>query len=62
LLTNGVTRKIETRQQVSEQLAYDWLGNELGTLLVRLWEQELWIPQESLGFEQLLALKNSELI
>lgn len=53
LLENGRRRPLEERQERSAHLAREWLGAELGGEVKALWEAGLWIPQESLGFEQL---------
>jgi hypothetical protein len=55
LLQNGNRRlKVECKSGTFAQ-AENWLGTELGTLTFNLWQEGLWIPQESLGFEQLVA-------
>jgi hypothetical protein len=55
LLAHGV------RRHRSECVSFDaasvegWLGAALAAQVVELWQSEHWIPQESLGFEQLSA-------
>lgn len=53
LLENGRRRSLEERQEGLRNLADNWLGAELGAGLAALWDAGQWIPQESLGFEQL---------
>jgi len=53
LLENGQRRPLEERKEGLGHLADDWLGSELGADLAVLWDAGQWIPQESLGFEQL---------
>lgn len=53
LLENGRRRSLEERPERPGYLAHEWLGAELGTDLAALWDAGWWIPQESLGFEQL---------
>ncbi|RQO69203.1 hypothetical protein DBR44_13150 [Aquitalea sp. FJL05] len=53
LLKNGRRRALAERQAGLSKLADDWLGAELGADLTALWKAGQWIPQESLGFEQL---------
>lgn len=53
LLANGRRRSLEERPERPGYLAHEWLGAELGTDLAALWDAGWWIPQESLGFEQL---------
>lgn len=53
LLINGRRRPLETLGSGWQDLAIEWLGTELGTGVAKLWDDGFWIPQESLGFEQL---------
>lgn len=54
LIENGRRRSLdEERKKCPRHLADDWLGAELGAELAVLWDAGQWIPQESLGFEQL---------
>jgi hypothetical protein len=55
LLANGTTRDKPECRLASGALAKDWLGLELGGSLAQRWQNGLWVPQESLGFEQLQA-------
>ncbi|WP_174875154.1 DUF2220 family protein [Vogesella oryzae] len=57
LLEYGVLR--ERASQMAEGVhkqAADWLGDSLGNSLCDLWSNGFWIPQESLGFQALMAL------
>lgn len=56
LLANGTTREKPECRLASEAPAKDWLGPELGGVLAQTWQDGLWIPQESLGFERLKLL------
>lgn len=53
LLANGRTREKPECRLASDVLAKDWLGLELGVSLAQRWQDGVWIPQESLGIEQL---------
>lgn len=55
LLANGRSREKSECRLAAGALAQDWLGPELGAALALRWEDGLWLPQESLGFEQLKA-------
>lgn len=55
LLAHGRTREKPECRGLAAESATAWLGPELGETLTELWAQELWIPQEALGFEQLKA-------
>lgn len=54
LLTNGRRREKLECKSGSLTSAQAWLGLELGASLHAVWQDGLWIPQEALGFEQLL--------
>jgi hypothetical protein len=53
LLANGHQREKAECQGVPDEVAGAWLGVELGAALGGLWRAGRWIPQETLGFEQL---------
>lgn len=54
LLENGTRRtKPECKVGTLAQ-AEAWLGPKLAPLVFEMWQNGLWIPQEALGFEQLL--------
>lgn len=53
LLARGRRRKKPECAAGSRAEADAWLGPELGVLVHALWQAEEWIPQESLGFEEL---------
>ena len=53
LLANGTTREKPECRLASDVLAQEWLGPAMGAALAQRWQAGLWIPQESLGFEQL---------
>lgn len=55
LLVNGRRRNRTDGQAFLGTLASDWLGDELGELVVAMWLDGQWIPQEALGFEALQA-------
>jgi len=61
LLENGRRRLLEERQEASAQFANDWLGTKLGGDVVALWDSGHWVPQESLGFEQLIQAGRDQL-
>lgn len=57
LLEYGVLR--ERTSQMGEDVhkqAAGWLGDSLGNSLGDLWSNGFWIPQESLGFQALMAM------
>lgn len=55
VLQHGTRReKLECKNGTLAQ-AQAWLGSELGAEVHQMWQQGLWIPQEALGFEQLVA-------
>jgi hypothetical protein len=55
VLSNG--RKRDNKECVGADagLARTWLGDRLGEELESLWKSGCWIPQEALGYEQLMA-------
>lgn len=53
LLDNGRRRSKPECALGTAELAMAWLGAHLGLQLHLLWSEGLWVPQESLGFEQL---------
>jgi hypothetical protein len=53
LLANGARREKVECKEGSRAQAEAWLGPELGGQLCAVWQEGRWIPQESLGFEQL---------
>lgn len=56
LLKNGKTReKAECKQDTSTR-ASEWLGDAMCMEIRNFWRQGLWIPQEALGYEQLMAM------
>lgn len=56
LLANGVRRvKLECKAGTLAQ-AEAWFGPELAPRVFEMWQEGAWIPQEALGFEQLLEL------
>lgn len=57
LLAHGRTREKSECRLAESALAQMWLGPELGTTLAEKWEAGFWLPQESLGFEQLKSFK-----
>lgn len=56
LLAQGHQREKAECSLAPSASAAGWLGNELGAELAALWSAGKWIPQEALGFEQLMAL------
>jgi hypothetical protein len=54
LMANGRRREKLDCKVGSLAHAQAWLGAELGATLHALWQEGMWIPQEALGFEQLL--------
>jgi hypothetical protein len=54
LLQNGRRREKPDCLNAEELLATNWLGPALGAELTAIWQQGLWIPQEGLGYEQLV--------
>lgn len=55
LLLNGRRRSRPACGEFTP-LAAQWLGRELGDALSELWREDLWIPQEALGFSYLRLL------
>lgn len=55
LLANGTPREKPECRLASDVLSQERLGPDMGALLAQRWQASLWIPQESLGFEQLRA-------
>ena len=56
LLKHGTHRiKPACASEQHQALAQAWLGEPLGLELAALWQAQKWIPQESLGFEQLVC-------
>lgn len=55
LLQNGKRRVKPECREGTRLLAEAWLGPELANAVNELWQRGEWIPQESLGFEQLLS-------
>ncbi|WP_329956677.1 Wadjet anti-phage system protein JetD domain-containing protein [Collimonas humicola] len=53
LLTHGVRRHRPECASFESDSVAEWFGAELAAQVVELWQSEHWIPQESLGFEQL---------
>lgn len=53
LLANGTRRKRPECASSARSDADAWLGPELGTRVHHMWQAGQWIPQESLGYEQL---------
>lgn len=53
LLRHGQQRAKSYKQLDSDDSAERWLGEQMRTELTALWKKGLWIPQESLGYEQL---------
>lgn len=55
LLENGVRRMktLEPEHGSAAGAAREWLGADLGEILVKLWGGGSWIPQEALGLETL---------
>jgi len=53
LLENGVRRMktLEPEHGSAAGVAREWLGADLGEILVKLWGGGSWIPQEALGLE-----------
>ncbi len=57
LLDSGIRRvKLECKAGTLSQ-AEAWLGAELAPRVFDMWQRGEWIPQEALGFEQLLGLR-----
>jgi hypothetical protein len=54
LLQHGRQRTKPEKQIVPNDSAARWLGERMGADLMALWQKGLWIPQESLGYEQLV--------
>ncbi len=54
LLERGRQRTKPGGQITLDESAVRWLGEQMGTKLMGLWREGLWIPQESLGYEQLV--------
>jgi hypothetical protein len=54
LLERGRQRTKPSGQIALDESAVRWLGEQMGTKLIALWKEGLWIPQESLGYEQLV--------
>lgn len=50
---NGTKRQKPVCRAGALAQAQGWLGPHLGSQLHTLWQEGVWIPQESLGFEQL---------
>ena len=55
LLANRRTREKSECRSAAGLLAQEWLGPELGSTLAQTWQEGLWLPQEALGFEQLIT-------
>ncbi len=55
LIEHGTQRTKPEHSSAEGQLALDWLGTEIGSDLAALWKDGLWLPQEGLGFEQLMS-------
>jgi hypothetical protein len=55
LLRNGRKRDKDECVKADGALARTWLGDSLGGELESLWRSGCWIPQEALGYEQLMA-------
>ncbi len=55
LLENG-RRRERADNHVFKASGVEWLGMDLGGALEQLWSNGYWIPQESLGFEQLVQV------
>jgi hypothetical protein len=55
LLRNGRNREKDDCVSADGALAWSWLGSSLGNELESLWRSGCWIPQEALGYEQLMA-------
>lgn len=56
LLQYGRKRRKPECATADKAHALAWLGDGLGEELAAIWRAGLWIPQESLGYEQLVAL------
>lgn len=54
LLQHGKTRTKPESPLTGNDSAIQWLGETLGNALIDHWKQGLWMPQEALGFEQLM--------
>jgi hypothetical protein len=55
LLTHGVRRHRPECTLFAPNKVEEWFGKELAAQIAELWQSEHWVPQESLGFEQLSA-------
>jgi hypothetical protein len=55
LLDHGRARGKAQCADADADVARRWLGMELGQRLATLWRAGRWIPQEALGYEQLMA-------
>lgn len=58
LLLHGKTRTRPESPLTGNDSAIQWLGETLGKTLMHHWEIGLWMPQEALGFEQLMRAEN----
>ena len=58
LLQHGKTRTRPESALTGNDSAIQWLGETLGKALMHHGEQGLWMPQEALGFEQLMRAEN----
>jgi len=59
LLDYGIERDKADCALSPDSVAAQWLGPELGARLAVVWQRGRWIPQEALGFEQLLTWRDS---
>jgi hypothetical protein len=55
LLAHGVRRHRPECASFDAASVREWIGVELAVQIVELWQNEYWVPQESLGFEHLSA-------
>lgn len=54
LLRHGRQRTKLEKRIVPDDSATRWLGEQSGAELMTIWQKGLWIPQEALGYEQLV--------
>lgn len=59
IVANGRRRLKPECKEGTHALAESWLGPELADEVNKMWQQGEWMPQESLGFEQLIEFKGA---
>jgi len=55
LIEHGTRRPLAHSYERVAESAGNWLGEALSLKLGAMWKEGLWVPQEALGYEQLLA-------